>query len=426
MAPRAPRGRPRPRARPHTADSRSSNFLAGTPTSPIWSASARPSSCCGVRRLVRCADGARHGARVPVAVGDPSGVSAGAARLRALRRRVAHRIGLLRHGTPARHRRPARGAADDQRSPRGPPRASAQQWSMRSPICMPSIRRAPGSCDLGKPAGFVERQVRGWTERWERSKTSEMPEMDRLAHWLASELPPSPERPADRARRLQARQPACSTRIDPGRIVAVFDWEMSALGDPLVDLGDPAGVLGADCARRAARRADDGDRAGPGGSRATRSSIGTARERPRCLDAAVFRGVRALQDRGGHPADLPALCGRPDRRSALRALRGSGARAGSPGLQPRLVLSEGLRPPEPPYTLSRAPLRRRAPFAWLTRYRSFALHEIACSVRFATCPRRRRAARSPASPATVHSRSWSGAAHRRSPGQPRRSIRRWP
>ena len=53
-----------------------------------------------------------------------------------------------------------------------------------------------GLMHLGKPAGFVERQVRGWSDRWHRSKTDEMPEMERLTSWLAHELPPNPSRPS--------------------------------------------------------------------------------------------------------------------------------------------------------------------------------------------------------------------------------------
>src|SRR5437867_10713455 len=51
---------------------------------------------------------------------------------------------------------------------------------------------AHGLAGLGKPAGFVERQVRGWTERWHRSQTSTLPEMDALATWLREHLPPEP------------------------------------------------------------------------------------------------------------------------------------------------------------------------------------------------------------------------------------------
>ena len=95
---------------------------------------------------------------------------------------------------------------------------------------------AHGLSALGKPSGFVERQVRGWSERWERSKTTAMPDMDALAAWLRDRLPPDPVTPSvvhgDFKLDNVMLDPA-----DPRRIVAVFDWEMSALGDPLVDLG---------------------------------------------------------------------------------------------------------------------------------------------------------------------------------------------
>jgi aminoglycoside phosphotransferase (APT) family kinase protein len=95
---------------------------------------------------------------------------------------------------------------------------------------------ANGLTGLGKPAGFVERQVRGWTERWHRSKTAEVPEMEALAEWLRGRLPPDPPEPAI----VHGDFKLDNVMLDPGdlsRIVAVFDWEMSALGDPLVDVG---------------------------------------------------------------------------------------------------------------------------------------------------------------------------------------------
>lgn len=95
---------------------------------------------------------------------------------------------------------------------------------------------ANGLTSLGKPAGFVERQVRGWTERWQRAQTSDMPEMEAVAAWLVKNLPPEP----DRHTIVHGDFKLDNLMLDPadtGRIVAVFDWEMSALGDPLVDLG---------------------------------------------------------------------------------------------------------------------------------------------------------------------------------------------
>ena len=95
---------------------------------------------------------------------------------------------------------------------------------------------AKGLNALGRPAGFVERQVRGWSERWHRSKTTPLPEMDALAEWLRAHLPADPATPSV----VHGDFKLDNIMLDPddvGRIVAVFDWEMSALGDPLVDLG---------------------------------------------------------------------------------------------------------------------------------------------------------------------------------------------
>jgi aminoglycoside phosphotransferase (APT) family kinase protein len=89
---------------------------------------------------------------------------------------------------------------------------------------------------LGKPAGFVGRQVRGWTERWQRSKIDDLPEMEDLAEWLPAHLPPDPAPPAIVHGDFKLDNLMLDER-DVGRLVAVFDWEMSALGDPLVDLG---------------------------------------------------------------------------------------------------------------------------------------------------------------------------------------------
>jgi aminoglycoside phosphotransferase (APT) family kinase protein len=95
---------------------------------------------------------------------------------------------------------------------------------------------AQGLAGLGKPAGFVDRQVRGWTERWHRSQTTPAPEMDALADWLRRHLPSDPATPSV----VHGDFKLDNVMLDPddvARVVAVFDWEMSALGDPLVDVG---------------------------------------------------------------------------------------------------------------------------------------------------------------------------------------------
>jgi aminoglycoside phosphotransferase (APT) family kinase protein len=93
-----------------------------------------------------------------------------------------------------------------------------------------------GLSGLGKPAGFIERQVRGWTERWHGSKIAPLPEMEAIAEWLQAHLPPDAARPAIVHGDFKLDNVMLDAS-DPGRVVAVFDWEMSALGDPLVDVG---------------------------------------------------------------------------------------------------------------------------------------------------------------------------------------------
>ncbi len=95
--------------------------------------------------------------------------------------------------------------------------------------------RAVGLDDFGRPDGYLERQVRRWSQQWERSKTSELPEIDQLIERLQRALPQSPPPTivhGDYRLGNMALDP-----LDPGRIIAVFDWEMSTLGDPLADLG---------------------------------------------------------------------------------------------------------------------------------------------------------------------------------------------
>jgi len=89
---------------------------------------------------------------------------------------------------------------------------------------------------LGKPAGFVARQIRGWTERWHGSKTTELPEMEQLAAWLDARIPPDPTRPT----LVHGDYKLDNVMLDAHdlrRLAGVFDWEMAAVGDPLVDLG---------------------------------------------------------------------------------------------------------------------------------------------------------------------------------------------
>lgn len=89
---------------------------------------------------------------------------------------------------------------------------------------------------LGRPAGFVERQIHGWTNRWRASQTSDVPDMETVAAWLKSHRPAEPSRYAVVHGDFKLDN-VMFDRHELSSVVAVFDWEMSAIGDPLVDLG---------------------------------------------------------------------------------------------------------------------------------------------------------------------------------------------
>jgi aminoglycoside phosphotransferase (APT) family kinase protein len=94
---------------------------------------------------------------------------------------------------------------------------------------------ALGLADLGKPQGYLERQVKGWTERYYGSKTHELPEVERITVWLKERMP------ARSVGTLVHNDYKYDNMLldssDITRIVAVLDWEMCTLGDPLTDLG---------------------------------------------------------------------------------------------------------------------------------------------------------------------------------------------
>ncbi|MGI8746036.1 MAG: phosphotransferase family protein [Bryobacteraceae bacterium] len=92
-----------------------------------------------------------------------------------------------------------------------------------------------GLTSLGKPEGFLGRQVLGWFERWQRAKTEEITGMDRLMKWLNSHMPASPA--ATLVHNDFKLDNVMLDSQDPGRVEAVLDWEMCTVGDPLVDLG---------------------------------------------------------------------------------------------------------------------------------------------------------------------------------------------
>src|SRR5271170_4550479 len=98
-----------------------------------------------------------------------------------------------------------------------------------------------GLIALGKPEGFLERQVQGWADRWNRAKTDDIPKMDRVIRWLIERRPVSPAPTlVHNDYKLDNIMLAVGSagRIEAvDKIDAVLDWEMATVGDPLADLG---------------------------------------------------------------------------------------------------------------------------------------------------------------------------------------------
>jgi aminoglycoside phosphotransferase (APT) family kinase protein len=94
---------------------------------------------------------------------------------------------------------------------------------------------AAGLADLGKPEGYLERQVRGWTERYYGSKTHDYPEVEEITAWLQQHRPRT-----DAVSLIHNDYKYDNVVLDSHNItsiVGVLDWEMCTIGDPLTDLG---------------------------------------------------------------------------------------------------------------------------------------------------------------------------------------------
>jgi aminoglycoside phosphotransferase (APT) family kinase protein len=94
---------------------------------------------------------------------------------------------------------------------------------------------AVGLGELGRPNGFVERQLKGWHRRWQDAKDVEIPLFEEIHRKLAATIP-SPPRVSILHNDLKLDN--CQFEPDnPDQVQSVFDWDMATLGDPLIDLG---------------------------------------------------------------------------------------------------------------------------------------------------------------------------------------------
>jgi aminoglycoside phosphotransferase (APT) family kinase protein len=87
----------------------------------------------------------------------------------------------------------------------------------------------------GKPTGYLDRQLRRFGGLWEHNRTRELPVIDRVTAWLSEHKPESP-----RATIVHGDYRLGNTMFAagaPARLVAIFDWELATIGDPLADVG---------------------------------------------------------------------------------------------------------------------------------------------------------------------------------------------
>jgi aminoglycoside phosphotransferase (APT) family kinase protein len=89
--------------------------------------------------------------------------------------------------------------------------------------------------DLSRPEGFLERQVKGWIERYDRAKTEEVEEVGPLTDWISNNVPESPA-PTIIHNDYKLNNLVLDTE-DLTEVRAVLDWEMTTIGDPLFELG---------------------------------------------------------------------------------------------------------------------------------------------------------------------------------------------
>ncbi len=95
--------------------------------------------------------------------------------------------------------------------------------------------QAAGLEGFGKPTGYLERQLRRFNGLWEHNKTRELPVVQEVGDWLAAHMPESPAATIVHGDYRLGNVMFASEA--PARLIAVFDWELATIGDPLADLG---------------------------------------------------------------------------------------------------------------------------------------------------------------------------------------------
>jgi aminoglycoside phosphotransferase (APT) family kinase protein len=97
--------------------------------------------------------------------------------------------------------------------------------------------RRAGLEDMGRPTGYVRRQVEGWTRRYRSAQTDDAPDFEPVMAWLADHMPPDTSAPAIIHNDYRFDNVVLDEG-EPRKIIGVLDWEMATVGDPLMDLGN--------------------------------------------------------------------------------------------------------------------------------------------------------------------------------------------
>lgn len=119
-----------------------------------------------------------------------------------------------------------------------PDAAAARRISEAFVDCLVDLHaidlQTSGLIAIGKPDGFLDRQVGGWTERWMRAETPDRPDASRVIDYLKTTIPVSRD-----ASVVHNDYKLDNVMLTPdlARVAAVLDWEMTTVGDPLADLG---------------------------------------------------------------------------------------------------------------------------------------------------------------------------------------------
>jgi aminoglycoside phosphotransferase (APT) family kinase protein len=100
---------------------------------------------------------------------------------------------------------------------------------------------ATGLIEMGKPEGYVSRQVSGWCERYKNARTDDVPDGNELMQWLLDNQPADCYATPEQASFIHNDYKLDNIVLDanqPDKIISVLDWEMATVGDPLMDLGN--------------------------------------------------------------------------------------------------------------------------------------------------------------------------------------------